>query len=82
MNKLKCVCVFKQNYYSEENALVNTGEIRILLLNTLRLSAAVEPIFLAFLSSYMVEAGFSHLNAVLTQQRNRLNVGKRGDFAT
>ncbi|KAF2355618.1 hypothetical protein FHG87_013623 [Trinorchestia longiramus] len=29
---------------------------------------------------YMVEAGFSHANAVLTKQRNRRNLENRGDL--
>jgi len=45
-----------------------------------KLSATVEPFLLAFPSSYMVEAGFSHANAVLTKQRNRLNLEERGDL--
>ena len=39
-----------------------------------RLSAAVEPLLLAFPSSYMVEAGFSHANSILTKERNRINL--------
>ena len=38
-----------------------------------KLSASVESFLLAFPSSYMVEAGFSHANAVLAKKRNRLN---------
>ncbi|KRX13107.1 hypothetical protein T07_6721, partial [Trichinella nelsoni] len=37
------------------------------------LSAAVQPFLLAFPSSYLVEAGFSHANAISTKQRNRPN---------
>ena len=44
------------------------------------LSAVAEPFLLAFPSSYMVEAGFSHANAVLTKQRNRLSLEERGDL--
>ncbi|KAF2368869.1 hypothetical protein FHG87_000376 [Trinorchestia longiramus] len=29
---------------------------------------------------YMVEAGFSHANAFLTKQRNKLNLENRGDL--
>ncbi|KAF2348263.1 hypothetical protein FHG87_020981 [Trinorchestia longiramus] len=29
---------------------------------------------------YMVEAGYSHANAILTKQRNRLNLENRGDL--
>ncbi|KAF2345365.1 hypothetical protein FHG87_023879 [Trinorchestia longiramus] len=32
------------------------------------------------LRTYMVEAGFSHANAILTKQRNRLNLENRGDL--
>ncbi|KAF2361422.1 hypothetical protein FHG87_007818 [Trinorchestia longiramus] len=32
------------------------------------------------LRMYMVEAGFSHANAILTEQRNRLNLENRGDL--
>jgi len=28
----------------------------------------------------MVEVGFSHVNAILSKQRNRLNLEKRGDL--
>lgn len=45
-----------------------------------QLCAVVEPFLLAFPSSYMVEAGFSHANAVLTKQRSRLSLEKRGDL--
>lgn len=45
-----------------------------------QLCAAVEPFLLAFPSSYMVEAGFSHSTAVLKKQRSRLSLGKRGDL--
>ena len=45
-----------------------------------QLCAVVEPFLLAFPSSYMVEAGFSHANAVLTKQRNRLSLEERGDL--
>ena len=42
-----------------------------------KLGAAAEPFLLAFPSSYMVEAGFSHINAILSKQRNRLNLEER-----
>ena len=45
-----------------------------------KLSAEVEPFSLAFPRSHMVKASFSHLNAVLTKQRNRPNVEERGDL--
>ena len=45
-----------------------------------KLCAVAEPFLLAFPSSYMVEAGFSHANAVLTKQRNRLSLEERGDL--
>ena len=45
-----------------------------------QLCAVVQPFLLAFPSSYMVEAGFSHANAVLTKQRSRLSLEKRGDL--
>jgi len=45
-----------------------------------KLAAAAEPFLLAFPSSYMVEAGFSHVNAILSKQRNRLNLEERGDL--
>lgn len=38
------------------------------------------PFMLAFPSSYMVEAGFSHVNSILTKYRNKLNVEFRGDL--
>jgi len=45
-----------------------------------KLAAAAEPFLLAFPSSYMVHAGFSHVNAILSKQRNRLNLEERGDL--
>jgi len=45
-----------------------------------KLSAVAEPFLLAFPSSYMVEAGFSHVNAILSKQRNRLNLEEWGDL--
>lgn len=45
-----------------------------------KLRAAAEPFLLAFPTSYMVEVGFSHLNSILTKQRNRLNVQTCGDL--
>ncbi|XP_003369530.1 putative zinc finger protein [Trichinella spiralis] len=45
-----------------------------------KLSAAAQPFLLAFPSSYQVEAGFSHVNAILSKQRNILNLEMRGDF--
>ena len=45
-----------------------------------QLCAVVEPFLLAFPSSYLVEAGFSHANAILTKQRSRMNLEERGDL--
>ena len=45
-----------------------------------KLAAAAEPFLLTFPSSYMVEAGFSHVNAILSKQRNRLNLEEWGDL--
>ncbi|XP_023222959.1 SCAN domain-containing protein 3-like [Centruroides sculpturatus] len=45
-----------------------------------KLRAEAEPFLLAFPTSYVVEAGFSHANAILTKQRNRLNLENRGDL--
>ena len=40
----------------------------------------VEPFLLSFPSSYMVEAGFSRVNNILTKSRNRLDLEKNGDI--
>ena len=45
-----------------------------------KLCAAAEPFLLAFPSTYLVEAGFSHINSILTKQRNQLNIEERGDL--
>ena len=45
-----------------------------------KLRARAQYFLLAFPTSYMVEAGFSHANAILTKQRNRLNLENRGDL--
>lgn len=45
-----------------------------------RLCAVVEPFLLYFPSSNIVEAGFNHVSAILTKQRNRLNLEEHGDL--
>ncbi|MPC66986.1 SCAN domain-containing protein 3 [Portunus trituberculatus] len=45
-----------------------------------QLCAVIEPFLLGFPSICMVEAGFSHANAVLTKKRNRLSLEERGDL--
>lgn len=45
-----------------------------------KLYEMAQPFMLAFPSSYMVEAGFSHVNSILTKNRNKLNVELRGDL--
>ncbi|KAF2367302.1 hypothetical protein FHG87_001946 [Trinorchestia longiramus] len=45
-----------------------------------KLKARAEASLLAFPTSYMVEAGVSHVKAILTKQRNRLNLENRGDL--
>lgn len=39
-----------------------------------KLSAVVEPFLLTFPSSKLVEAGLSHINTILINQRNTLNL--------
>lgn len=39
-----------------------------------------QPLLLTFPTSYMVEAAFSHVAALLSKQRNRLDIVKRGDI--
>ena len=43
------------------------------------LSKTVLGILLALQNSYMVEAGFSHINAIMTKKQNRLDVDECGD---
>ena len=43
-----------------------------------KLSETVRGFLLAFPNSYMVAAGFSYINALLTKQLNRLDMGERG----
>jgi hypothetical protein len=45
-----------------------------------KLYAKAELLLLAFPTSYMVEAGFSHLVSILTKERNRLKITERGDL--
>ena len=45
-----------------------------------KLYEIAQPFMLTFPSSYMVEAGFSHVNSTLTKYRNKLNVEFRGDL--
>ena len=40
----------------------------------------VKLFFIAFPSSYLVEKGFSAVNNILTKNRNRMDVVKRGDL--
>ncbi len=35
---------------------------------------------IAFLSTYLVESGFSRVSQLLTKYRNRLNIVERGDL--
>ena len=76
MNLLRCVQISKQSHYSKVEISVN----RPTATKYLRLNTAVQPFSLAFPISDKVEAGFSHFNAVLTKQRNRLNVKERSDL--
>ena len=45
-----------------------------------KLRAAAEPLLLAFPTSSMAEAGLGHVSAILTKQKNRLNLQNRGDL--
>ena len=45
-----------------------------------KLCGKVLPFLLAFPCSYLVETGFSHANALLTKERNNLNLEERGDL--
>ena len=45
-----------------------------------KLSETVLGFLLPFLNCYMVEDGFSHINALLTNQENRLEEGEHGDL--
>ncbi|XP_023233204.1 SCAN domain-containing protein 3-like [Centruroides sculpturatus] len=49
-------------------------------LSELYLRAEAELFLLPFPTSYVVETGFNHLNAILTKQRNRLNLKNRDDL--
>lgn len=71
---LEAKALFKNNILSEYWSNINTAT------KYPKLRAAAEPFLLAFPTSYMVEAGFSHANAILTKQRNRLNLQTRGDL--
>ena len=45
-----------------------------------KFSAAVEQFLLAFPTSHMVEASFGHVNAILTKQRNSINLQNSCDL--
>ena len=45
-----------------------------------KLSVTVLRFLLAFPNFYVVESGVSHINSCLINQRNRLEVGERGDL--
>lgn len=45
----------------------------------IKLSATFEPFLLALQSSYIVEVDFTHANAILIQQRKRLDVKEFSD---
>ena len=47
-----------------------------------RLSAAVEPLLPEFPISYMVEAGLSHANSIITKEINRINQEERSDLCS
>lgn len=69
-NLLIYVWTLKLNHCSKVKTLVTTNTVN----KYPKLSATVEPVFLAFPSSYMVETSFSHANVFLTKQKNRLNL--------
>ena len=58
---LKSKSLFQSKSHSNNWSNVNT------LIKYPKLSAAVEALLLVFPGSYMVEAGFRHINAVLTR---------------
>jgi len=66
--------VFESGSLSDFWYNVNTRD------NYPKLAAAAERFLLGFPSSYMVEAGFSHVNVILSKQCNRLNLKERGDL--
>ena len=45
-----------------------------------KLYEITQPFMLAFPSSFMVQAGFSHANSILIKYRNKLIVEFRGDL--
>ena len=44
------------------------------------LFSRVEPLLLSFPTTWLVEAGFSAVNKILTKKRNALDIEKRGDL--
>ena len=66
--------LFKRKNLAEYWSNINTAT------ESTKLRAAVKPFSLAFPTSYMIEAGISHVKAILIKQRNRLNLQNRGDL--
>lgn len=70
---LQATSLFRSKNISNYWSNVNTAT------KYLKPSAVVELCVLAFPIVYMVETSFSHANAVLTKQRNRLSLKESGD---
>ena len=71
---LKVKAFFKSKYLSEYWSNINTAS------KYTKLKAATELFLLAFPTSYMVEAGFSHVNVILAKQTNSLNMLNLGEL--
>ena len=72
--ELEAKALFKSRNLSEYWSNINTAN------KYPKLRTAAGPFSLAFPSSYMVEAGLSHVNTTLTRQRNGSNLQNRGDL--
>ena len=77
MSLLKCMWILK--HCLKVKTSVNV-EAMSMLLQVPKLGATAESFLLAFPTSYMVEARFSHVNVIFTKQRNSLNLLNHGDL--
>ena len=74
LNDIECSAVFPQIGY---NAFWMRNEVSE---QYPHIYQAIKLMFVAFLSSYLVENGFSAVFTLLTKQRNRLEISTKGDL--
>ena len=70
----EAIVLFRSKNLAEYGSNINTATMYP------RFRAAAKLFLLAFPTSYKVEVGLSHVNAIMTIQRNRLSLQNSGDL--